>query len=302
MLSEQLIEIEGLKLVEKFNEVNDMLTTVKTKNQLALNQEFIEGWREYSNLTTLVSQTNSKLQSSLLQIDQQVKTLASARFPDVGEFRNRYLQNTRHVALNEETLTTIKSRIFVNANFQYPALQFGCNSIEEQLTRDIAANDPLYLCDFNIEQIDYVASQFNATFNQRIRKYVLPDDSFSVLPQGQFGLILSWMIFNYADLSVIKRYLERMMLLLRPGGVHIFSYNNCEFLESYQLADKGWMSYVTKSDLLEVCKGLGYEIVNSYDIHHGRYDYERISWLEIKKPGDLKSAKRKQVIGEIKIK
>jgi hypothetical protein len=302
MLSEKLTEINELNLLGSLEKINTLLTITKTKNQMALSPEFIEGWREYTNIISLVKQADIKLVESLVQIDQKVKALAVTRFPDIGEFQNRYTQNSRHIALNEETLKTIRSRIFINANFQYPVLQFGCNSIVEQLTKDLVANDPLYLCDFNSEQIEYVSSQFNSLFNQRIRKYVITDSNFSALPQGQFGLMLSWMVFNYADLSAIERYLEKMMLLLRPGGVHIFSYNNCEFLESYQLADKGWMSYVTKTDVFAICNKLGYEIVNSYDVEHARYEYERISWIEIKKPGELKSAKRKQVTGKIKAK
>ena len=302
MLSEKLSELSNLDLPISLQKTNTMLDFVKARNQMALNPEFIEARQEYSNIATSLAYANTKLKESLVTIDHRIKELAVTRFPDIGEFRGRYANNKQHVELNDETIKTIKSRIFINANFQYPVLQFGCNSSSERLSRDLVANDPMYLCDFTADQIEYVSQQFNSTFNQRMRKYVIADDNFNHLPQGQFGLILSWMVFNYADLSVIERYLRQMMALLREGGVHIFSYNNCEFIESYQLADKGWMSYVTKSDMLNLCTKLGYEIVSTYDIKHARYTYERVSWIEIKKPGILKSAKRRQVVGEIKVK
>lgn len=301
MLSEKLTELNAIDLLNKLQQTNTTLDYVKIKNQLALNVEFIDSWREYKNITTLVTQAHIKLQESLVNTNQRIKEVAVTRFPDMGEFQNRYTNNKKHVDLNSETIKNIRSRIFINANFQYPVIQFGCNDSSEGLTKDLVANDPLYLCDFSAEQIEYVAQQFNTVFNQRIRKYVIATDNFSQLPQGQFGLILSWMVFNYADLSAINRYLQKMMALLREGGVHIFSYNNCEFIESYQLADKGWMSYVTKTDVLNLCIKLGYEIVNTYDIKHAHYEYERVSWIEIKKPGNLTSVKRKQAVGAIKV-
>jgi hypothetical protein len=302
MLREQLSEINSLEVPSTVQKINSILDYTKVQNQMAVSPEFIDAWRTYANIASLIKHADANLLTTLEQITHKVKDLALARFPDIGEIQHRYLTNSQHVELNKETLKTIRSRLFINADFRYPVLQFGCNTSSEVLTKDLVANDPLYMCDYSVERIEFASGQFNPVFNQRIRKYVIENNSFSRLPQGQFGLILTWMVFNYADRSAIKNYLQKMMLLLKPGGVHIFSYNNCEFLESYQLADKGWMSYVTKTDVLALCTELGYEIVNTHDIQHARYDYERISWVEIKKPGVLKSARLKQVVGSIVVK
>jgi hypothetical protein len=301
MLREQLSEINSLEVPSTVQKINSILDYTKVQNQMAVSPEFIDAWRTYATIASLVKHADATLLTTLEQITYKVKDLALARFPDIGEFQSRYT-NSQHVELNDETIKIIKSRIFINADHRYPVLQFGCNTSSERLTRDLVANDPMYLADFSPERIDFVTSQFNPAFNQRVRKYIIENSSLATLPQGQIGFILSWMVFNYADLSVIKNYLQKMMMLLKPGGIHIFSYNNCEFLESYKLANKGWMSYVTKTDVLALCTELGYEIVNTYDVPHARYDYERISWVEVKKPGVLKSARLKQVVGSIVVK
>lgn len=298
-LAESLNNIKLHNLDNILQKINVDLTQLKAKNQMAVNPEFVSALKEYTNISSLVAQTDSKLTESLVKINQHIAELAISRFPDTGNFQTRYIGNNQHADINDETYKVIKSRIFVNSDFRYPVLQFGCNTSSEKLTRDLVSNDPMYMCDFSADSIDYVAKQFNPEFRHKVRKYVIQDGSFSTLPQGQFGLILSWMIFNYADLSMIRAYLQKMLHLLRAGGVHIFSYNNCEFYESYKVADAGWMSYVTKTSIIELCKELGYEIVNTYDVHHGRYNYERVSWIEIKKPGDLTSLKQRQVVGTV---
>ena len=60
------------------------------------------------------------------------------------------------------------------------------------------------------------------------------------------------------------------------------------------MAENFAQTYMPKSILIPLCESLGYEISN--DIHCNT----NISWLEIKKPGELETIKAHQVLGEIK--
>jgi hypothetical protein len=48
-----------------------------------------------------------------------------------------------------------------------------------------------------------------------------------------------------------------------------------------------------KTLLEQICKETGFEIINFNSVE------ETIHWVEIKKPGELKTAKAHQVLGEI---
>ena len=59
-------------------------------------------------------------------------------------------------------------------------------------------------------------------------------------------------------------------------------------------ADSYFMSYVPKSLLIPMCEQLGFEIISSTDLEPA------VSWVEIRKPGELQMIKAHQVLGEIK--
>jgi hypothetical protein len=106
--------------------------------------------------------------------------------------------------------------------------------------------------------------------------------------------VFSWNFFNYLTLANIESYLKQTYELLRPGGVIMFSYNNCDMPAPAAYADSYFMSYAPKSLLLPICERLGYELVSSTDLEPA------VSWLELRKPGELKLIKAHQVLGEIK--
>ena len=95
-------------------------------------------------------------------------------------------------------------------------------------------------------------------------------------------------------MPIIERYLKQIITLLRPGGALMFSYNNAEMPASASYADSYFMSYATKTQILDMCEKIGFELITSIDLEPA------ISWIEIKRPGKLKLIKAHQVLGEIK--
>jgi SAM-dependent methyltransferase len=121
-----------------------------------------------------------------------------------------------------------------------------------------------------------------------IKEYQLPN-----LPKGQFNLVFSWNFFNYLTLNNIKKYLVQIYDLLRPGGVFIFTFNNGDLSAGAAYAENYYMSYVPKSMLVPVCEELGFEVLHTQDLEPA------LSWLEIRKPGELQTVKVSQALGKI---
>jgi hypothetical protein len=112
------------------------------------------------------------------------------------------------------------------------------------------------------------------------------------LPTNQFGFIFSWNVFNYFPLRETQTYLEESFKLLRPGGVMMFSYNNCENVTCAGLFENGMRSWMTEKLLIDTCKNIGFDIINSVTENE-------VNWVEIQKPGILKTVKASQAMGRI---
>jgi len=253
---------------------------------------------EYEKLIPYTVNLKEQLPEILNKINDAIDLLANTQFPDVSlEFFKQY--HRIDFQISDEVIEAITVNIRQHSNFYYPALQFGCTAPSMRLTNDLVASDPLYLCDFNADNVETIARQFNDVYYGRLKKYIITD-SVVQLPQNQFGFIFSWMLFNYTSMTCIKDYLKKMLELLRPGGIFLFSYNNCDQLEGCELAETGGMSYVPKRHLLVACQELGYELAYDYDLSNVDQSVKYISWLAVKKPGTLATAKRHPVLGEIK--
>jgi hypothetical protein len=84
------------------------------------------------------------------------------------------------------------------------------------------------------------------------------------------------------------------MSWLRPGGTIIFTYNNADLPAAAAYAENYFMTYVPESILTLMAESLGYETVFSYNCEPA------YSIIEFKKPGELRSIKVGQTVGEIK--
>jgi SAM-dependent methyltransferase len=114
-----------------------------------------------------------------------------------------------------------------------------------------------------------------------------------LLPDGQFGVIFSYNYFNYKPLEVIHRYLQEVFEKLRPGGVFIFTFNDCDRAHGAALAERHFMCYTPGRAVQKHAETVGYEILNK---HHGEGD---LSWFELRKPGDIRSIRGGQSLARI---
>jgi SAM-dependent methyltransferase len=199
----------------------------------------------------------------------------------------------RQIKYQTEFVKTLKQRINLYSNWQYPALEIGCG--DGEWTKFLVASDPLYIADFFPEFLDSAVEQFEPMYQGRVRKYLIKDFyKIKDLPTNQFGLIFSYNFFNYLSLDTIKQYLLQCLEWLRPGGTVIFTYNNADLPAAAAYAETYFMTYVPKSILIPMAESIGFETIFSFDLDPA------FSCIEFKKPGTLHSIKTGQTLGEIK--
>jgi phospholipid N-methyltransferase len=209
------------------------------------------------------------------------------------------VHNERHyrtVICDDDVKQSIISDIRRYTNPKYPALEIGPG--DGQWTTFIVAGDPLYVVDIHPEFIESTKSKFPIEYQRRLRTYLsgwhgVPKNDLSILPQNQFGFIFAWQVFDFFPLDKTRLYLEQCFNLLRPGGVMMFSYNNCEFSNAAVSAETGFKSWMTKKLLIKTCEELELEVMDTKDSLSGFH------WIKIKKSGELNTVKAGQALGEI---
>lgn len=207
-----------------------------------------------------------------------------------------------HLNINAEIELKLLSKIRLYSQFKYPGLQLNCNFSQNtiQWLNAMVTNDPFYLAGLpdeygEIRYLEDMIKPYPEIYQKRVRLYTVNNRDLSVLPQAQFGLILCWNFFNYQTLDTIEIYLTKIIKLLRPGGILIFSYNNCDILESARLFDNYHGEWATSKLLEKIYLLQGFELIEA-----NNFQFDTISccsWVELKRPGHLTTVKLSQAQG-----
>lgn len=207
---------------------------------------------------------------------------------------NDYVLN-RRLAIDPESNIVLRARLKRYTDWRLPGMII--RPARENFVEDLVPLDPLYLVDHNEELLAPAVAAFTPEYQRRLRTYTVNDyrgfPAMLQLPNNQFGLIFAYNYFNYKPMNVIQHYLQEMFDKLRPGGVLLFTYNNCNRWHGVALAEKSFMSYVPGHRLRINAEFIGYEITHQYD---GEGD---LSWIELKKPGEIESLRGGQSVAKI---
>lgn len=254
------------------------------------------------DLNTSLTQYEQKLK----QLRQDVQILIEKQEPEyfaagTARYRNsigydsaQYILTTnRNIDAMSET--HLRDRINSYTNWQHsgmvirPALSPGLDST--------VAFDPLYLVDTHEDLLTPVKSLFTSEYQRRLRYYVIQDhteaDIFFNLPHNQFGFVYAFYYFDFKPLEIIQKYLNEVLLLLRPGGTFLFSFNDCDQWRAVRAVENGSHYYTPKRLILKHARNTGYEITNICATSNGT------TWIEIKKPGVLDSIRGGQALASI---
>jgi len=205
-----------------------------------------------------------------------------------------YILN-RRLNIDVDSRLLLTGRLLQYTDWRLPGLIIRPG--REKFIEDLVPLDPLYVVDQHQELLDPAVQAFTPEYQRRLRPYVINDyehaDALWQLPVDQFGLIFAYNYFNYKPMKVVRQYLDSMFTRLRPGGVAIFTYNDCDWAHGAALAERSFMCYTPGREIQAHCDQLGFEILS---VNRGQGD---IAWMEIRRPGEIQSIRGGQSLAKI---
>ena len=202
----------------------------------------------------------------------------------------------RRPALDSMVMDYLRSRMIRYSDWHYPGMILRPGL--ETWMQYLVALDPMYLVDIDHAMLRPCLEHFPKEYQFRIRPYIIKEylDPVSLvhLPQGQMAFVLAYNYFNYKPIEVIRDFLREIFGCLRPGGVLAFTFNDCDRWGGVEMAERYYACYTPGRLILAAAELTGYEIVHRYDIDAG------ITWLELRRPGELRNLRGGQSLSRIR--
>jgi hypothetical protein len=140
-------------------------------------------------------------------------------------------------------------------------------------------------------------AKFTEQYQNRLRTYTIKEDInqdiLGKIPNNQFGFCFAYNYFNFRPFEILKKYLAEIYTKLKPGGTFIMTFNDCDRASAVKLVEQYYSCYTPGYLVRELVQSMGYEIVYSW------HNDGPVTWLELKKPGELTSIKGGQSLGKI---
>ena len=205
--------------------------------------------------------------------------------------------STHPLVSSDDTKKQLVHKISERCTWKYPGLIIR-PGIDDWIDL-LVSLDPLYIVDEHLELLNATKSKWNSIYQSRLRYSIISDDSdviFKSVPENQIGFILAIDFFNFKPFDVIKTYISEIYNLLKPGGIFIFTFNNCDFANSIRNFENILYSYTPGTLVKSMIELIGFEIIDGFT--DSNYN---LSWLEIKKPGSMDSIRGGQCLAKINI-
>lgn len=201
----------------------------------------------------------------------------------------------RNSPMSTESRIALQTRLLNYTDWQHAGIVI--RPALESFIYDMVSFDPLYIVDENHELLDPVVKKFPVQYQRRLRPYVInerqAEPMMTKIPDAQFGLCLAYNLFNFRPLEIIKRYLVEIFQKLKPGGVLLITFNDCDREQAVMLVESSFACYTPGYLVQDLAKSLGYEILYSW------HDGGPSTWLELRKPGTLTTLKGGQSFAKV---
>jgi SAM-dependent methyltransferase len=222
---------------------------------------------------------------------------AVARYGRLDEPTNKKVNQQildRRMPMTADVQQMISNRIKSYVDWKYPGLIIRPGV--ETFISDLVALDPLYLVDYSTELLQPALSTFPEEYQRRLRVYEQDPCSTNVLdalPDNQFGMCLAFNFFEFTPLEVVEQYLRNIFNKLRPGGILAMTFNDCDRAHCVALVEKNFCFYTPGNRVKAIAKSIGYRQMFSWT------DMGNLTWLELRKPGELESIRGGQTLAKI---
>jgi len=253
-----------------------------------------------STLVELISELDSMIETAeKTQYAESTRLYneAVARYGRLDEPTNKKVNQQildRRMPMTADVQQMISNRIKSYVDWKYPGLIIRPGV--ETFISDLVALDPLYLVDYSTELLQPALSTFPEEYQRRLRVYEQDPCSSNVLdalPDNQFGMCLAFNFFEFTPLEVVEQYLKSIFNKLRPGGVLAMTFNDCDRAHCVALVEKNFCFYTPGKRVTAIAKAIGYRQMFSWT------DTNNLTWLELRKPGELSSNRGGQTLAKI---
>jgi hypothetical protein len=187
------------------------------------------------------------------------------------------------------------ARVRHYTDWRYPAMIIHPGTTD--LIHHMVATDPLYIVDEHRQLLEPTLSQFPEAYQRRLRPYVIqenPDQPIlDKIPDGQFLSCVVYNFFNYKPLDVIRQYLTEIYTKLRPGGVLLMTFNDCDRGAAVELVEQHFACYTPGYLIRSLAENIGYQ--KGFEFN----DSGPWTWIELHKPGTLTTTRGGQVMAKI---
>ena len=250
---------------------------------------------------------------SLEQYDQSLAQFKQRLQDDIEKQELHYMQSSYHLYEREMIYDTaehvldrrfelapeqqdfVRSRVQFFSDFHHAGMLIRPG--RESWITNMVACDPLYVVDESYDLLAHVKEYFPEQYVNRLRWTIInergPEPWLHAIPDGQLGFCFAYNFFHYKPWEVIKTYLTEVWTKLRPGGTLVFTFNNCDRYGAVANAERNYMTYTPGRLMRGMCELLGYEIREWRDFDRA------CTWVEITKPGSVRSLKAGQTLARI---
>lgn len=268
---------------------------------------------QFEGISKLIDSSYSEISHSIDQFVNKIENFKQTLRQQIADREQEYLERSTQIYYNEYRLhsadTVLARRMGIDSEDDLRLRTHLRNITDwrmpgmilrpglENYIEDMVPLDPLYVVDHDSELMQPAIKKFTPAYQRRLREYVIndwaPGPIMHQLPNNQFGAIFAYNYFNRKPVPIICKFLDEFFEKLRPGGVVIMTYNNCDLAHGVTRAESAWMMYTPRRMIETHAVALGFELREAYD---GQGD---VSWLEFKKPGDLTSLRGGQTLAKV---
>ena len=298
LLQSQEMSPDHVMSVRRLNEIAHVINNhaVQIEN---LGSDFGLALTEIGKQFNVAEQALAKL---IEQVKQQISSMESELYQSSQHTYEQemcfetteYILN-RQLIMDDQSRLALRARLMHYTDWRLPGLIIRPGV--EKFIEDLVPLDPLYLVDQNQDLLKPAMEQFTPAYQRRLRLYEINDyehlDPLWQLPSNQFGLIFAYNFLNYKPIKIVKNYLISMYKTLRPGGVAIFTINDCDWAHNVILAEKNFMCYTPLREIRQYFLEIGFDVLSVNRV------LGDITWVEIQKPGDIESIRGGQTLAKI---
>lgn len=303
--------VARLNLLDSLDIPSACATATGALNHIA--HVITEHAKPYQTASDAITKTHHELISNIAKFSAQIESLKQNLKEEIVQYEQEYLDNSlylyreeykhnspeiilnRRMRIDDADDLILRTRLKNLTDWRLPGMIIRPGA--ETYIEDMVPMDPLYVVDHDSELMYPAISKFTPEYQRRLREYVIndwaDDPVLDKLPNNQFGTIFAYHYFNHKPMPIVCKFLTEFYEKLRPGGSVLMTYNNCDLAHGVIRAEHTWMLYTPRRLIEQHATETGFELVNAYD---GKGD---VSWLELRKPGDIVSLRGGQTLAKV---